>query len=105
MKTRRMLPGCHLPTAAAVDAATGPTGPAVVTDAATPSSRRDATSGVRANGAATGASPSEPDCNHDNNLAPGAVTRATEVTAVAEDGITDLETGVRCPVAALGPET
>ena len=105
MKTRRMLPGCHLPTAAAVDASTGPTGPAVVTDAATPSSRRDATSGVRANGAATGASPSEPDCNHDNNLAPGAVTRGKEFTAVAEGGITDLETGVRCLVAALGPET
>ena len=67
----------------------------MVTDAATPISRRDAAGAVRATDAATGASPSEPDCNHDNNLAPGAATRGKEFTTVAENGITDLETGVR----------
>ena len=105
MNIRRTAPGCHPPTATAGDAATGPTGPAVATDAATPSPRRDAARAVRATDAATGASPSEPDCNHDNSLAPGAATRGKDFTAFAEGGITDLETGARCRVAALGPET
>ena len=104
-KTRKMLPGCHLPTGTAVDAAAGPTFPAVATDAATPSPRRDAAGAVRATDEATEASPSESDCNHDNNLAPGAATRGKDFAAFAEGGITDLEKGVGCRVAALGPET
>lgn len=92
---RRTAPGCHPPTAAAD--ATGPTGSAVVTAAGTPSSCRDA------DGATTGASPSEPDCNHDNNLGPGALTPGTDVTVFAEDGSTDVTSGLRCRVAATEP--
>ena len=104
MNIRRTAPGCHPPTAAAVDAATGPTGSAVVTDAAAPSSCRDAARAANANGATNGASSPELDCNHDNNAGPGTLTPRTEVTTFAEEGITDLRAGVRCPVAAPGPE-
>lgn len=85
-KTRKMLPGCHPPAVAAV--------------AAAPNSRRDAASAVHANGPTTGASPSEPVCNHETTAAPTTVaepvartaaTGAADRTPVAGDASTALE--------------
>ena len=101
MNIRRTAPGCHPPTAAA-DAA-GTAGSAVVTDAATPSSCRDADGAVPATGATVGASPSEPVCNHDTKAVSVALTPCTDVTILGEDGITDVKPGVRRRVAAPGP--
>ena len=61
-KIRKMLPGCHAPTAPAAAAAAGSTGSPLLTTAAaaaavgaTPDSRRLATSAVHINGANNGA--------------------------------------------------
>lgn len=89
MNVRRMLPGCHPPSAAADDAAVGPAGSALLIAAAALvvfdalSSRRDAASAAHANGPATGASPPEPVCSHDNTEAPTAVTEPAPRTAAA----------------------
>jgi len=78
-----MLPGCHPPAVAAA-----------------PNSRRDAASAVHANGPTTGASPSEPVCNHDTTAAPTTVaepvartaaTGAADRTSAAEDDSTAIE--------------
>ena len=67
---------------------------------AAPSSRRDAASAVHASGAATGASPLEPVCNHDDSAVPTAVAEP-DAGAAAALGV-DVNTGVRCTVAATG---
>ena len=92
-KNRRMLPGCHPPIAAALEAAvTLAVGPlsgslvevpaaAALAVLALPSSRREAANAVHASGANAGTSPLPPPvASHDNKLEP---TPATDVDAAA----------------------
>ena len=111
MNIRRTLPGCHPPTAAADDAAVGPAGSALLIAAAALvvfdalSSRRDAARAAHANGPASGASPPEPVCSHDNSVAPIAVAEPAART-VAAGATTGLGAAIADPTAgtAIGAE-
>ena len=87
----RMNSATGLAATAATEFATGFADAAVVF-AAAPTSRRDAASAGHANGAATGASPLEPVCNHDDSAVPTAVTDPAAGAATAQ-GV-DVKTGV-----------
>ena len=107
-KNRRMLPGCHPPTAAATAEATvGSAGWALLTAAAAlaafdavPGSRRDTASAVHINGAANGPSPLPPAPSHDNRFTPKPVTEPEDAAARAAE-ITDAGAAVATEPACV----
>lgn len=96
-KNRKMLPGCHAPTAAAAGeltaAAAGPTSEssgsplemvaaALAVPEPEPSSRRVTASAAQASGAAAGDPPPLPDANHDTREGPIELTKPRGAAAI-----------------------
>lgn len=108
-KIRRMLPGCHAPTAA-TPATAGSTGSPLLTTAAAaaavdprPDSRRVAANAVHINGAANGPPPLPPPPNHADKLAPKPVAKPD--APAARGGTTTADVSDTCNADTTTPAT